>query len=185
MDEQKTEPWKTHPDIWKNSTAFFTYLRGCLRKAWNNNPIKISVLNKNRKQIPNPNPKGKKPMVWGADCALCKEVFPMKDIQVDHVHPAGSLTKQEDIEQFVVGLLFVSEEDLRLVCKKCHEAVTFAERMGISFEEALAEKQAIALMKQGTEAQKKWLEDRYIPPASNATERRKQIKRSILNENKV
>jgi len=176
------EPWKSNPSLWKNSTAFFTYLRGCLRKAWNNNPIKIQVLNKRRKQIPNPNPKGKKATVWGAECEVCNKDYPMKEIQVDHITPAGRLVEQKDIEPFVVGLLFVGEEDLRLVCKGCHTAITHAERTGISFEEALVEKQIIAITKQGTEKVKQWLVDHGVEPASNAAARRVQVAAVLANE---
>lgn len=164
---------------WKNSVAFYTYLRGCLRRAWNHSPIKLTVLNKRRKQIKNPNPKGKKSTVWGAECSMCHNDFVIKDIQVDHIIPAGSLQNKEDIPGFVERLLFVREEDLRLVCKGCNSALAYADKNGISFEEALAIKKAIALQK--NKVDKQWLIDKGKIPASNATKRRGQIIQEIMN----
>jgi len=57
--------------------------------------------------------------------------------------PAGSLTKTEDIQGFTERLLYVTEDDLRYICKPCHAIVTLSERRGISFEEAKVEKQVI------------------------------------------
>ncbi len=175
-------PWQEYPEIWKNSTAWFTYLRGCLRKAWNTNPIKVQLLKKHRRQIPNPNPNGKKDTVWGTGCSLCGREYPMKEIQVDHIHPAGSLNGKEDIEPFVVRLLFVTEADLRLVCKTCHGVQTYAEKQGISFEQALAEKQAIAISKRPVAEVRAWLEERNTTPASTAAARRQQIVEVLLAE---
>lgn len=172
-------PWLSHPEIWRNSTAWFTYLRGCLRKAWNTNPIKVELLKKQRRQISNPNPKGKKETVWGGDCSLCKRELPMKELQVDHIHPAGSLTKQEDIEPFVIRLLFVTEDDLRLVCKGCNSALAYAEKQGVSFEEAQLQKRVIEITKKPVAEIKAWLISKGCTPASNAAARRKQIKEAL------
>jgi len=141
------EPWGAGTP-WKNSVAFFTYLRGCLRKSWSNNPIKHNLIKKKRKQIPNPNPKGKKNTVWGFDCEICGGEFVMSLCQVDHIVPAGSLQKTEDIQGFVERLLYVTEEDLRLVCKDCNSVLALAEKQGISLDRARAEKEAIRLEKE-------------------------------------
>lgn len=171
MSELK-EPWGAGTP-WRNSVAFFTFLRGCLRKAWSRHPTKLNVLKKQRIRIPNPNPKGKVSEVWGAVCAMCNGTFVLKDIQVDHITPAGTLTKREDIQAFAEKLLFVTEDGLRLVCKGCNSALAYADKQGMSFQEALAEKQAIAIIKDKKD--KIWLEARGILPASNVTARRKQI----------
>lgn len=172
-------PWG--PDSpWKNSVAFFTYLRGCLRKAWSNNPIKHNLIKKKRKQIPNPNPKGKKQTVWGFDCEMCGGEFIMSLCQVDHIVPAGSLQKTEDIQGFVERLLYVTEEDLRLVCKDCNSALALAEKQGISLERARAEKTAILLQKEKQDVQ--WLKENGIIPASNSAKRRVQIVERLMEE---
>ena len=170
------EPWgKGTP--WKNSVAFFTYLRGCLRKAWSTNPIKLNVIRNSRYQIPNPNPKGNKLTVWGFDCKLCGKTFSLKDGNVDHITPAGSLQKTEDIQGFVERLLYVEEADLRLICKSCNSCLAYAEKMGISLDAARIEKEIIQIMKDKKD--KEWLLSHNITPASNATKRRQQIKEEM------
>lgn len=173
------QPWGEGTP-WKNSTAFFTYLRGCLRKAWSRNPIKLNVLKKRRYQIPNPNPKGKKPTVWGAMCEMCGGEFPLNQIQVDHIVAAGSLQKTEDIQGFVERLLFVTEEDLRLVCVDCNSALAYADKYGVSYEEARLIKLVVSLEK------KKMLQDfiksKGEKPASNAEKRREQALRLLKEE---
>ena len=108
------EPWGDGTP-WRNSTAFFTYLRGCLRKAWSRHPTKLNLIKNKRYQIPNPNPKGKKLTVFGAECEMCGGEFPLSEIQVDHKIPAGQLNKTEDIQGFVERLLYVTEDDLKIV----------------------------------------------------------------------
>lgn len=165
-------PWGVNTP-WPKQVNFFTYLRGCLRKAWSNNPIKLQVLKNKRKQISNPSPKGKKPMVWGFDCEMCGSTFPISEGQVDHIHPAGTLRETEDIQGFVERLLFVTEDDLRLVCKTCNSALAMSDKTKKSYEECLIDKQAIAIMK--SKQDKQWLTERGITPGKNATERKKQI----------
>ena len=167
---------------WKSSVAFFTYLRGCLRKAWSRNPIKLEVLKKKRKRISNPNPRGAIKEVWGFDCAVCEKTLPLKEGQVDHIVPAGSLTRVEDIQGFVQRLLFVREEDLRLVCKDCNSTLAYAERQGLSFEEAQLQKRVITITKKPAAEIKAWLLAKGCTPASNAAARRKQIKEVLENE---
>jgi hypothetical protein len=176
---KKKNPWGVDSP-WKNSVAFFTYLRGCLRKSWSNNPIKHNLIKKKRKQIPNPNPKGKKNTVWGFDCEICCGEFVMSLCQVDHIVPAGSLQKTEDIQGFVERLLYVTEEDLRLVCKDCNSALALAEKQGISLERARAEKTAIRLQKEKQDVQ--WLKENGIIPASNSAKRRIQIVERLMGE---
>lgn len=167
---------------WKNSVAFFTYLRGCLRKAWSTNPIKLNVIKKSRYQIPNPNPKGNKPTVWGFDCVLCDKTFPIKEGNVDHITPAGSLKKTEDIQGFVERLLYVTEDDLRLICKSCNTTLAYADKQGISFEEASLCKLAIDLNKKGMD--KAWLESNGVKPAGSAAKRREQILTKLREDRK-
>lgn len=174
------QPWGYEGSPWKNSTAFFTYLRGCLRKCWSNNPIKHNLIKKKRKQIPNPNPKGKKPTVFGFDCEMCGGEFPMSLCQVDHKTPAGQLNKTEDIQGFVERLLYVTEEDLRLVCKDCNSALAYSDKHGVSFKDAQIEKLAIDLVKKKMD--KAWLKAKGVTPQSSAEKRRIQIVELLQEE---
>lgn len=176
---KEINPWGVGTP-WPKQTDFFTYLRGCLRKAWSNNPIKIQVLKNKRKQIVNPNPKGKKSHVWGFDCEMCKGTFIISEGQVDHIHPAGTLREKEDIQGFVERLLFVTEDDLRLVCKACNNALAMADKTKKSYEECLIEKQAIAIM--NSKKDKQWLLDKGVTPGKNARIRKQQIIEVLKNE---
>lgn len=179
MSESDKVPWGEGTP-WKNSVAFYTYLRGCLRSAWSRNPIKHNLIKEKRKQIPNPNPKGKKETVWGFDCEMCGGTFVMSQCQVDHIIPVGSLQDKKDIQGFVERLLFITKEDLRLVCKSCNSALAYSDKQGITFEEALAIKKAIEICK--SKKDRDWLLERGIEPASNAAKRRTQIEKELLNE---
>jgi hypothetical protein len=158
---------------WKTESAWWGYLRGCLRKAWSRNPIKLNLLKSKRKQIPNPNPRGKKDTVWGFDCPLCDNTYVMADGEVDHIVGAGSLKSVDDIQGFVERLLFVTEDDLRLICKPCHRAITYAEKSGMSFDDAKVEKEAIRICAEGVD--KEWLVEHNQVPASSKAKRREQI----------
>lgn len=174
------EPWGLGTP-WKNSVAFFTYLRGCLRKAWSTNPIKHNLIKKKRKQIKNPNPNGKKETVFGFTCEMCNTDHVIANGQVDHKVAAGSLRKTEDIQGFVERLLYVTEDDLRLICKGCNSALAYADKQGISYEEAVREKKLIEICK--TKKDTQFLKDRGIQPASNATKRKQQVREVLQNEN--
>lgn len=152
-------PWVCFPHIWKNKTSFMTYLRGCLRRAWNKNPVKHEHIKKKRYKIPNPNPKGRAKEVWGFTCEMCKNEYPINACQVDHIHPAGKLNDLEDIQGFVERLLVVTDNDLRLVCKDCNSALAMADRYGITYEQAVQRKAEIAFKKKSLTEMNKVLDD--------------------------
>jgi hypothetical protein len=56
-------------------------------------------------------------------CAKCKEWFPEKKINVDHIEPAGSLNCAQDLPGFVERL-FCEVDKLQVLCKKCHDQKT-------------------------------------------------------------
>ena len=99
-------------------------------------------------------------------------MFPIKEGHVDHIHPTGTLTRISDIQGFVERLAVITEDDLRLVCKKCNYTHAYADKQGISFEEARIEKEAIEICKGDI---KKWLIAYGVIPASNAKLRREQV----------
>jgi hypothetical protein len=56
-------------------------------------------------------------------CSACAQWFKGNEVEVDHIHPCGSLKEYADLEQFV-ETLFCSEDNLRVVCKTCHKQIT-------------------------------------------------------------
>ena len=104
----------------------------------------------------------------------------LKDIQVDHIVAAGQLNKTEDIQGFVERLLYVSEDNLRLVCKTCNNALAHADKQDISYDDALIEKKVIAMEKE--KAVIPFLKGQGISPGKNAKERRQQLVEVLKKE---
>lgn len=140
--------WERYPHIWKSESAFLSWIRGNVRRnLWSRHPVKIEFIKNNRIRIPNPNPKGRAKEVWGAVCALTGETHVLKDIECDHIKGNHSLTSIDDIQSFIEGIVLITEDDLQLVSKDAHKIKSYAERKGISFEEAKIEKEIIRLCK--------------------------------------
>lgn len=174
-----------YPHIWKTRSAVFSWIKGGIRRLWNHSPVKLDLLKKQRRQIPNPNVNGKKPTVWGATCAICGKDTPLKDCQIDHVvEETASLTKIEDIQSCAEKLLLVTENDLRILCSDCHSVVSLSQRLGITFEQALLEKEVIAFKKLNAEQQKKRLTELGIDCIMFPTmAKRVDAYRNFLKEN--
>jgi hypothetical protein len=172
------QPWIEYPHIWKTEAAFLSFVRGGIRRAlWNKSPIKLEFLKANRKRVKNPVAKNavRFPEVWGGTCYQCKQEFALKDIEVDHLTGEYSLRKLEDLQSFVEGIVCVAAKDLGLICKPCHKAKTYAERNGMSHEDALVEKQAIIICKLPVKEVRTFISENGIAPASTAKGRRAQI----------
>lgn len=60
-------------------------------------------------------------------CNNCKKWFPEKNINVDHIIPAGSLTCANDLPGFVERL-FCEQSNLQILCTNCHDEKTNKER---------------------------------------------------------
>ena len=159
---------RENPEIWKTESAYFSYLRGCIRLAWVKNPVKLKLLNKRKKQIPNPNygkPRNTKRTVMGATCEICLKDYPMKFIQVDHIAGGNySLRSVDDIQGFFESICIVTEGELRLVCLDCHGCLTYAAKENVTFEEAKVIKYVISLDKENKVVDKlNELSVSYIP----------------------
>ena len=61
------------------------------------------------------------------ECAACGETFGNKDVEVDHIVPAGSLKTFDDLPGFVERL-FCESDGFQLLCKPCHQEKTNRER---------------------------------------------------------
>lgn len=60
---------------------------------------------------------------WEYKCSHCEEWFMEKEIQVDHIVEAGSLTCGDDLKEFVEKL-FCEVDGLQVLCKPCHKIKT-------------------------------------------------------------
>lgn len=139
-------------DVWKTEAAFMSWIRGGIRNIWVRHPVKLKLLNKRKKQIPNPNygkPRNTKKTVMGATCEICLKDYPMKFIQVDHITGGNySLRSVDDVQGFFESICIVTEDELRLVCLECHGCLTYAAKEGVTFEQAKVIKHVISLDKE-------------------------------------
>lgn len=86
----------------------------------------------------------------------------------------------ENLLDFTYRLLYVTEKDLRVICKECNYILAYADKNGVTFEEAKAEKTAISLV--GSNKDKEWLKERGLSPESSKQKRRKQIVEFLLKQ---
>lgn len=150
-------------------------VRSSIRQAWMKSPTKLAYLYMHT--IPDMDPTTR--TKWLVQCECCKQKFKVNEVEVDHITGCHSFLKVEDFEQYFNNILMVDFSGLQILCKdRCHATKTLSEKLGISFEEALIEKEVIAICK-GDE--KSWLKKKGITPASNAKLRRQQVTEVLKN----
>lgn len=177
MDVDKTPaPWDNVPQ-WKGEKDFLNWLRSSTRRIWSRHPTKIEYKKHRRYKAP-VGKHGKD--VWVSDCEICGEQS--RDTEIDHIDGGYGFSNWEEYCSWAKRILWVTFDDIRELCKECHEAVTLSQRERISFEQAKIEKKVISICK--AKKDKEWLMERGIQPASNASKREEQI-RSVLNESKA
>ncbi len=173
------KPWEEYPEFWKTEASFWSYLRGCLRRGiWEKSPIKLDFKNKACHKPPK-GYTGKAKS--GVICPLSGVFVGKSKSEVDHCFGNQSLTAMEDILPFIMHLV-PPKGSLQLVEKEAHKIKSYAERIGVTYEEAVVIKQAISICK-GDE--KKWLEGKGVVPASNAKLRREQVQEVLTIASKT
>ena len=106
-----------------SESAFWSMIRSALRQKsrwWK--PISLCKL-KARKKYKGPNKRQR----YEYQCNICKEWFPEKKVNVDHIIPAGSLNNSKDLASFVERL-FCEIDGLQCLCESCHDKKTKDER---------------------------------------------------------
>ena len=104
-------------------SAFWSFIRSGLRQKsrwWK--PITECKL-KAKRAYKGPNKRQK----FEYQCKACKNWFPEKQINVDHISPAGSLNCAEDLPGFV-NRLFCEQDNLQVLCSGCHNIKTQNEK---------------------------------------------------------
>lgn len=97
------------------------YVFGALRKIWRWHPVR-------RQALALAKVSGNMFKEDMFTCAKCDEVFPKKQVQVDHINPVidpkrGFL----DWNTYIDRLLNVTIHDVQILCKDCHQLKTQAE----------------------------------------------------------
>ncbi len=113
-------PWE---DCKWTRSRYFSFIRSGLRRLWSKYPVKYQALQDARKPYDGEDKRTK----WLYQCNICKEHFKGKEVEVDHLIPAGSLKDYSDLAGFVERL-FCSKEDLQVLCKPCHKQLTKQQR---------------------------------------------------------
>ena len=106
-----------------SESAFWAFIRSALRQKsrwWN--PVTQCKLNAKR-----PYKGSNKRQKFEYQCNKCKKWFPDKQINIDHILPAGELNKADDLPGFVERL-FVEQSGLQVLCVNCHDIKTKQEK---------------------------------------------------------
>ena len=183
-DSSKKNPWEAYPDVWPTKAKFFTWLRGAFRKAvWSHYPGRIKFKNE-RCEKPPEGYTGKAKS--GAYCALTGEWVGKSNLEVDHVIGEASLREWADVESFIRHLC-PTADNMQLVSKEAHKIKSYAERMGITFAEAVIEKKVIAFGKESVAKQREVLTSvcKYETIASNARGRAAQYREWLYKEQEI
>lgn len=103
--------------------AFWSFIRSALRQKsrwWK--PITQCKLD-GRRVYKGTNKRQK----YEYQCNKCKKWHPDKNINVDHIIPAGELNCAQDLPGFVERL-FCETDNLQILCKTCHDKKTKLEK---------------------------------------------------------
>lgn len=134
---RKTPPYPNYPE-W-TTARFFGFLRSLLRQGFNKYPPKYKTLNEAAKILPvldkdnnhvrykTGKQQGKLKYAKRYICASCGNDFMQKEVQVDHIVPAGQLKSFEDLASFAERL-FCGADGLQVLCTGCHKVKTDKEK---------------------------------------------------------
>jgi 5-methylcytosine-specific restriction endonuclease McrA len=126
MAKKKSRVVKTRNAGTMSESAFWSFIRSALRQKsrwWK--PIALRKQMSKRKYV---GPKqGKNRQQWEYQCASCLDWFPDKNINVDHIVPAGTLRCANDLPGFVERL-FCEIDNLQVLCSTCHDKKTKSEK---------------------------------------------------------
>ena len=116
---KKTPPHEDYPQ-W-TTARFWSFIRSQIRAGFRRWPPKYECLADAKRAVTGQRHKAE------YQCNLCSKWFKQKDVEVDHIEPAGSLKGWEDVSNFV-RRVFVSKDKLQVLCNTCHKAKTKQER---------------------------------------------------------
>lgn len=108
-----------------SESAFWSFIRSGLRQKsrWWKPITQCKQLAKRVYKGPNKRQK------FEYQCNECKNWFMEKNINVDHICPAGSLKSAQDLPGFVERL-FCEIDNLQVLCEKCHNTKTQNDKDG-------------------------------------------------------
>ena len=119
----KSKVVKTRNSGTLSESAFWSFIRSALRQKsrwWK--PVS-DCKQKVKRPYKGPNKRQK----FEYQCNYCKNWFPDKEVNVDNIIPAGTLTCANDLPGFVERL-FVEVDGLQVLCTTCHNKKTKQEK---------------------------------------------------------
>lgn len=158
-------PWLWEGSIWKSEAQYWSWLRGQLRNIWGRKwPFKNKYINEHTFQAPEYDESGNSIYIKSGKnagkpktrkhftCEVTGETLPASvggknSYEIDHKSPAGKCNNGLEACIFLFRLL-THPDNMRIISKDVHKVITYAERMGIAYEEAVIEKKVIEAMKQ-------------------------------------
>lgn len=172
--------------------------RNFVRFAWSKSVFKLEFMKQHSQKVKNDNTRSMKryPYVTKYECNICKGLFSVTDIELDHLFGENSMKSLGDAEPFFQAIAFPKYDELQILCKDkkkkvkgknqivrfgCHSLKSYSERYNVSFKQAKAEKTALELIK--IKQDKQWLLERSITPESTQVKRREQIVKCLLENN--
>lgn len=120
---RKSRVLKTRNSETMTEAGFWSFIRSTLRQKsrwWK--PIS-QCKQEARRKYNGPNKRQK----WEYQCNEYKNWFPDKQINVDHIKPAGSLNSANDLPGFIERL-FCEVDNLQVLCKEHHDIKTLKEK---------------------------------------------------------
>lgn len=106
---------------------FHSFIKSALRKASQRWPPKFEALKAAYDSTKKNNKTGR--LAKHYLCAECNNVFPAKDVQVDHIHPVVNPEKGFESWGEVIKRMFCEADGFQVLCKGCHLAKTKVERL--------------------------------------------------------
>lgn len=127
-----------------------TWWRGAVRQLWGNSPFKRKIMDQHKQIVINDNPRSKKrfPKVTKYRCNISGELYGANDIELDHLESENSLKSYDHAEGFLKTIMFTSPHLLQVLSKEVHKNKTYADRHGVSYEQAKVIKHVISLDKE-------------------------------------
>lgn len=116
---------RTHAGGTWTKSRYFQFIRSALRQAFSRYPVKYQVKDQAKRELKHK--KGRQKYEY--QCSKCGRWFAGKEVEVDHIVPAGSLKDYDDLPGFV-SRMFCEEDGLQVLCRECHKGKTLEDKNG-------------------------------------------------------
>ena len=116
-----TKPVKPHNGGEWTVARYNSFVKSALRSASQRWPPKYKTLNNACVGVKT-NPKSGR-LAKHYTCSCCKQDFPAKDVEVNHIIPVVPITGFDSWDG-VISRMFCEADKLEVVCKPCHKGIT-------------------------------------------------------------